>query len=103
MSQFASLSAQQAEILDQLRPRVTISLNGLLEIWGPTTKFQYDCDGIVPLQKYVSLLVKLHTGDWILVKRIDDLTSGHVWTRPPFFTTVTEQEARQFIDQLAQR
>lgn len=99
----ASLTALQAEILDQLRPRVTFSLSNFQGVWGPVTSFQYDWDGSTPIQKYVTLLVQLENQDWMLVKRVDDLVNGCVWTRPPFSMPISEQEAKQFLERLGKK
>lgn len=87
----------QAKILDALRPRVAWSMDKILDVWGPVITTQYDCDGITPLQKYLTLLVNCEGGRWFIVRRVDNVRRGEDWPSPPFCFEIRVAEALQWL------
>ncbi len=65
-----------------------------LKKWGPLVQFQYDASGQNPIQRFVTLLVQMETGKWLLCRQINGIQNGHEWPARPFVREVTEVDAQ---------
>ena len=88
---------QASDILNTLQK--TYSLNNLdrLQKWGPIVQFQYDASGQTPIQRFVTLLVRMETGAWILCRQICSLQNGNEWPARPLFREITEFDAECWL------
>lgn len=68
-----------------------------LQTWGPTTRVQFDFDGH-PIQQYLTLLVRVTGGRYLLVRQIVDL--DRISRRAPAIQELPEGQAQALIHEL---
>ncbi len=69
----------------------------LLQAWGPACRVQCDFDGN-PIQHYLTMLVRVSGGRYLLVRQIVDL--DRISRRVPNVVELTEREAQWWINNL---
>lgn len=69
----------------------------LLQAWGPSCRVQHDFDGN-PIQHYVTMLVRVSGGRYLLVRQIIDLE--RISRRVPTIIELPEREAQWWINNL---
>ncbi|WP_425618531.1 hypothetical protein NA78x_002240 [Anatilimnocola sp. NA78] len=67
------------------------------ESWGPSTRVQTDFAG-QPIQQYLTMLVRVTGGRYLLVRHIVDL--DRISRRVPLIHELAEKEARWWISNL---
>jgi hypothetical protein len=67
------------------------------QTWGPARRVQFDFAG-QPIQQYLTLLVRVTGGRYLLVRQIVDL--DRLSRRPPAITELTERAAQSVIAEL---
>lgn len=70
----------------------------LLQAWGPACRVQYDFSGN-PIQHYLTMLVRVSGGRFLLVRQIIDL--DRISRRLPTIVELPEREAQWWINNLA--
>ena len=69
----------------------------LSQMWGPSCRIQTDFDG-QPIQQYLTLLVRMSGGQYLLVRQIIDL--DRISRRLPTILELSEREAHWWITNL---
>lgn len=69
----------------------------MLQAWGPSCRMQHDCDG-QPIQQYLTMLVRVSGGQYLLVRQIIDL--DRISRRSPTIVELAEKEAQWWINNL---
>src|SRR5688572_29278061 len=67
------------------------------QTWGPATRVQFDFAG-QPIQQYLTLLVRVTGGRFVLVRQIVDL--DRISRRLPAITEVSESAAQVLVNEL---
>ena len=69
----------------------------LAQSWGPSCRVQTDFDG-QPIQQYLTVLVRMSGGQYLLVRQIIDL--DRISRRSPTILELPEREAHWWINNL---
>lgn len=69
----------------------------LTQLWGPSCRVQTDFDG-QPIQQYLTVLVRMSGGQYLLVRQIIDLE--RISRRSPTILELPEREAHWWINNL---
>ena len=85
------------KVLEALRSRIDFSGDDSLEVWGPVESFQYDAAGIVPIQQYVTVLVRRNNCHWLFLRQVSRVTNGHRWPSPPVASKTSDVSARLWL------
>jgi hypothetical protein len=67
------------------------------QTWGPAKRVQYDSTG-QPIQQYLTLLIRITGGRYLLVRQVVDL--DRVSRRQPMITEVSESAAQVLVNEL---
>jgi hypothetical protein len=67
------------------------------QAWGPSCRTQHDFEG-QPVQQYLTMLVRLTGGQYLLVRQIVDL--DRISRRTPSIVELQEREAQWWINHL---
>jgi hypothetical protein len=69
----------------------------LVQAWGPACRVQYDFEGN-PIQHYLTMLVRVSGGSYLLVRQIIDL--DRISRRAPTIVELPEREASWWINNM---
>lgn len=67
------------------------------QAWGPSCRTQHDFEG-QPIQQYLTMLVRVSGGQYLLVRQIIDL--DRISRRTPSIVELPEREAQWWINNL---
>lgn len=91
------LTRQANDILQAVHQTYRIENIDPVQKWGPVIQYQYDASGFNPIQRFITLLVRLETGVWILCRQICSIQNGNEWPARPFLREVSELDAQCWL------
>jgi hypothetical protein len=93
-----SMAGKQAnDILTTLQQVYRVQEPERLKKWGPVIQYQHDASGLNPIQRFVTLLVRLETGAWILCRQICSIHNGNEWPARPIIREISETDAHCWL------